>query len=266
MTQFLSLFKIVCIIALFSTDFFSLGILKSDGNATTETDTILQFQCPLTPVVWNLNSKPPIYKTNMLRKRVGSALFAEGKFIHVYGRVLDSNCVPLTQATVEIWQADSRGHLRYNLPSKSNVLTDLDLYSNTNSFAAVDAKQAISENEKADPNFSGSGSVTTDNLGYYHFYTVIPGGLNNSEPKIFFSIHHRQVPSFETTMYFPQKSPGNKSKKQKSYQTKNLNPGKSYLLIASLEESSGNESKSTKNEDVYRFDIILDTKSKYRGY
>ena len=266
MSKMLPLFKIICtiscVISIFVLEMTTIAV------AVTLEDDVVPFQCPLTPVLWNLKNKPPIYKTNMLRKRVGAASFARGKFIHIYGRILDNSCVPLIQATVEIWHADSKGHLRYNIPEQSNTLTDLDLYSNTNSFSVLSAKEEIIENDKVDQNFSGSGAVTTDNMGYYHFYTVMPGALAHDIPKIFFSINHRQVPMFETVMNFPKTARSNENASKKTSIRQGVDSERSKLLTAKLEDTSPTKTSEQDMEpdDIYRFDIVLDTRSRYRSY
>jgi protocatechuate 3,4-dioxygenase alpha subunit len=71
-----------------------------------------------------------------------------GNQILIKGRVLDGDGVGISDAMVEIWQADAAG--RFNHPADPN--------------------QA-----EADPNFSGFGRAATNDSGEYHFKTIKPG-------------------------------------------------------------------------------------------
>jgi protocatechuate 3,4-dioxygenase beta subunit len=72
---------------------------------------------------------------------------AEGKVIHLMGRVMNLKGEPVRGAKVEIWQTDSKG--RYNHPSDLNPVP-------------------------ADPNFQGYSTQLTDAQGRYRFKTVKP--------------------------------------------------------------------------------------------
>jgi len=73
-----------------------------------------------------------------------------GERIRIEGRVLDGDRVPVTDAMVEIWQANAHG--RYNHPTDSSP-------------AALDAS------------FSGFGRSGTDEDGSYWFETIKPGSV-----------------------------------------------------------------------------------------
>jgi protocatechuate 3,4-dioxygenase, beta subunit len=73
---------------------------------------------------------------------------AQGKVVHLVGRVLNRNGDPVQGAKVEIWQANSHG--RYAHPS--------DPYT-----------------APLDPNFQGFGVQLTDSHGLFRFKTVKPG-------------------------------------------------------------------------------------------
>ena len=72
---------------------------------------------------------------------------AKGERILITGRVIDGAGAPLTDALVEIWQADAAG--LYNSPQEKRG--------------------------KADPDFSGWGRQPTDVSGIYRFETIKPG-------------------------------------------------------------------------------------------
>jgi len=105
---------------------------------------------------------------------------AEGKIVHLMGRVLNAKGEPVTGTRIEIWQANTHG--RYAHPRDRNT-------------APVDAR------------FQGFGVQTTDAQGRYRFKTIKPGPYPNDPtwmrpPHIHFDIfgkHDRVV----TQMFFP---------------------------------------------------------------
>jgi protocatechuate 3,4-dioxygenase beta subunit len=104
---------------------------------------------------------------------------AQGKVIHVMGRVLNLKSKPVSGAQVEIWQANTFG--RYTHPSDPNPAP-------------------------LDPNFEGYGVQTTDAEGRYRFKTIKPGAYPVSEgwirpPHIHFIVTGRSY-RLITQMYF----------------------------------------------------------------
>ena len=73
---------------------------------------------------------------------------AQGRVVHLMGRVLDSRGRPVPGARIEIWQANTHG--RYTHPSDTNPAP-------------------------LDPNFEGFGVQVTDAEGRYRFKTIKPG-------------------------------------------------------------------------------------------
>lgn len=163
--------------------------VESEKEFLPVTDTV---NCPITP---NLSSEikvPPIYKSNNLRRRIGYATYAMGQFIRIDGVITDSNCVPIGNATVQIWHADSNGF--YKNPPSDGYLYDNLMYS----------QQSTRFNEEfntnnADENFTGSGSTVTDNLGRFTFLTIMPGG---SDPLINLRVIHKDFSELSTALYF----------------------------------------------------------------
>lgn len=105
---------------------------------------------------------------------------AEGKIIHMTGRVLKENGEPVRAAKVEIWQANTHG--RYAHPSDPN-------------------------SAPLDPNFQGFGVQTTDEEGRYHFKTIKPGAYPASPnwmrpPHIHVDISGKRD-RLVTQMFFP---------------------------------------------------------------
>ena len=110
----------------------------------------------------------------------GNPARALGRVVYVRGRVLDANCSPIANATVEIWQACASG--RYN---------------------------SVKDDNKAplDPNFKYWGEAFTNQNGEYMFKTIIPGAYPADTnwvrpPHIHFKIGKLGYRELITQMYF----------------------------------------------------------------
>jgi protocatechuate 3,4-dioxygenase alpha subunit len=94
----------------------------------------------------------PFFSPSLLRDDARRNVLAQpdtaGERIRIEGRVLDGDGLPVTDALVEIWQANAHG--RYNHPADTGS-------------AALD------------PTFAGFGRSGTDEDGGYWFETVKPG-------------------------------------------------------------------------------------------
>ena len=108
---------------------------------------------------------------------------AQGKLIHLAGRVLNSKGEPVRGARIELWQANTHG--RYAHPTDINPAP-------------------------LDPNFQGYGLQITDSEGRYRFKTIKPGAypinpvnpVNVRPPHIHFDVLGRND-RLVTQMYFP---------------------------------------------------------------
>ena len=123
--------------------------------------------CSATPSLWADKSPKSFLTSSDLRRSPGSSVFISGQNIVIFGRVLDERCIPLAAAKVNIWQQ----HPHQNI-----------------------------SNDK-DPSYL-TGSITTDNLGNFSFYTIMPLKEKNIEQSIHFHISHPDVLDFETQMFF----------------------------------------------------------------
>lgn len=189
-------------------------------------------QCEITPQIWLPKTPPVTQKTNNLRRLVGSSQFASGNPIIIEGVIMDDACVPISDAMVEIWQANSKGWFDYN-----NVL-----------------------GEKSDPNFIGTGSTVTDNMGIYNFITVMPGSIHQMRaPHINIRVRHKDFPVFESIIYFENRHLNSKD----VVLNKEVKPAKRNLLIAKERKYSKNGSEYGV---LYRLNITIDGQNKYKKY
>lgn len=188
--------------------------------------------CDVTPQIWGLEPPPSdIGKTNNLRIETGGVYFSSGRFINIYGRLLDARCVPVGGARLVIWHA----------PPPKGVL-------------------------KRDGNFLGSGTAITDNLGYFTFLTVMPGASAGPVPYINFRIEHRDSLPFETKMFFPQRN----NKSDNDFKALKNNAERNLLIAKRIERKLGTIKDGCENEEEeewnYNFVITLGQRTLYKRY
>ncbi|MGN7618603.1 MAG: protocatechuate 3,4-dioxygenase [Ehrlichia sp.] len=210
--------------------FISVAFVRS----TMAGDAVL-VNCKKTPQIYDLSNKPSKFSSsNNLRHKISSPLTADGELIYIVGRVTDINCIPVKDANIFIWHANTYGiyqHDQANDITSELIPEELDMY---------------------DYQFIGSGKAVTDNLGNYSFITVMPGINNkNRVPQVHFMIQHSEFPEFNTTMFFPEYNNLTDSKF-------NSDPN-SHLLLARY-------STNTLGIKTYHFNITMEGKVRYKSY
>jgi protocatechuate 3,4-dioxygenase beta subunit len=149
--------------------------------------TAILAQAPATPVFTPSIILGPFYPQIKLAEQdadltslAGRPQRAEGKIIHLTGRITNLKGEPVSGARVNIWQANTHGRYRH----KSDMNT-----------------------APLDPNFQGFGMQTTDADGRYRFKTIKPGPypapvVGMRAPHVHFEVeakHDRLI----TQMFFP---------------------------------------------------------------
>ncbi len=150
---------------------------------------------------------------------------AEGKIVHLTGRVLNPKGEPVSGAKVEIWQANTHG--RYAHPHDRNTAP-------------------------LDSNFQGFGVQTTDKEGRYRFKTIKPGAYPNDPswvrpPHIHFDIKGNSE-NLVTQMFFP-----NEPLNEKDYIYQALGSGKEIVTAKSQTLTKDLETDSL----LFIWDIVL---------
>lgn len=140
---------------------------------------LLQPTQPLTMGPFYPLAKPSDRDSDLTRVR-GRSGRARGQIIEVAGRVLDMRGNPVTNARMEIWQANAAG--RYSHPSDPNTAP-------------------------LDPNFQGYALMRTDATGRYRFLTIKPGAYPGGRrgmrtPHIHLDVDGR-FNRLVTQMFFP---------------------------------------------------------------
>ena len=151
--------------------------LSNIANAVVPADGKVSV-CELSPIIYEDGQKPSKFDStnNLVMPDVSGFYKAEGQVIKIYGRVLDSKCVPVSDAKIYVWQANSRGFIQYPPARKPKWL---------------------------DPNFNGTGIMNSDNMGRFDLVTIMPGSHNGITPHINVKIEHPKISTLYTKIYFP---------------------------------------------------------------
>jgi protocatechuate 3,4-dioxygenase beta subunit len=115
-----------------------------------------------TPGPWYPQSLPLDVDNDLVRID-GQNRNATGDVTHIYGRVMDTNGMPVQQAKVEIWQVDNNGRYHH----------------------VADGRSSLGE---LDPYFQGYGITTTASDGGYRFRTIKPVAYSRRSPHIHFAV------------------------------------------------------------------------------
>lgn len=146
-------------------------------RALAATLTPMQTMGPFYPITRPLDTDADL---TVMKGQSGRA---QGRIVHLMGRVLDETGAPVRGAKIELWQCNAHG--RYAHPADVNPAP-------------------------LDPNFQGFGIQTTDADGQYRFKTIKPaaypiGSMNPDAirtPHIHFDIAGANT-RLVTQMYFP---------------------------------------------------------------
>ncbi len=169
--------------------------------------------------------------SNNLAKKVGAFYRAFGEVIFLQGTVTDSFGVPIEGAIVEIWQANAAG--------KYHTLLEPD-------------------SEYIDKHFNMSGRTITDNLGNYHFISIMPGATSGRAPHVNMNVYHAKFGKLETEIYF-ENHPFNAT----GYQYLSYSEEERKALTASVRNSDIFDTKSIK---LCIFNIIIKGIHQYKKY
>lgn len=133
--------------------------------------------CTATPrmAVQNYPGAKNIPNGNNLTMPPGKAVAAEGQRVVIYGTLLDTNCVPVSDAVIELWQVDPFG--KWFLATREDLVNP-------------------------NPVFAGAGRTRTANDGGFHFITLFPAASKNRAPHFDMRVYVRGQKPFDTALYF----------------------------------------------------------------
>ncbi len=138
-------------------------------------------QCKLTRSALNNYEPEEFQVSNNLLRKSGQAPIYSGTKIIVKGRLLDQNCVPVSDAKIYLWQVGSDGKYPYK-PLRNKVSSKL-------------------LNLKAKSTFTGSGTATTNNKGEFYFITLYPGKNINQAANVNIRVEHRDLGNLQTRLH-----------------------------------------------------------------
>ena len=173
--------------------------------------------CKITPP----QSTGPFYKepSKIFNNDMTNNGKAIGKRIKVYGKVLNNKCKPISNAVLDIWQANSFG--KYN-------------------------HQADLSESRKDNEFYGYMRLLSNERGEYSFNTILPGSYRVSKdlirtPHIHFKVMNNKK-QLTTQMYFKGNEMNNKD-----------------FLFKSTNNNSALEASINKSFSklTYKFDIVI---------
>jgi len=170
------------------------GLKEAAGARTTRRDALraaaalaLAWSAPLAATESLLTTTPsnalgPFYPSRKpadsdadLTQVAGQAARAQGTLLYVTGRVRDPQGTPLSNAVIEVWQANAFG--RYTHPADGDASGPLD------------------------PGFQGYGRLVTGNDGTYRLKTIKPPPYSGRTPHIHFIVASART-RLTTQMFF----------------------------------------------------------------
>lgn len=123
-------------------------------------------------------------KDNNLLRKAGQSPVISGEVIVILGNVVDENCIPVTNASVYLWQTNEKGMYVYEpLRSLAN-LEFIDLIQDNNS------------------TFTGNGIAKTDNKGNFAFITINPSRIDEIDPYLNFVVRYKDSEPIKSKFIF----------------------------------------------------------------
>lgn len=137
--------------------------------------------CKITQSALNDYEPEKFQPTNNLLRSVGGKAIFCGEKIIITGRVLDQNCVPVSDAKVYLWQVGCDGKYPY-IPLRNRI----------------DKKML---NTKNGSSFTGSGIATTNNQGEFYFITIYPpASKHEGGSYVNIRVDHRDLGTLQTKL------------------------------------------------------------------
>ncbi len=114
------------------------------------------YHCMLTRPEMHFLKKPQKFnKSNNLTRRSKDVFSARGQEIILEGYILDQNCVPITNASLQAWQTNNLGINQEGIQAKN-------------------LRNEPERLERFDTHFANNGSNSSDNTGFYRFILLRP--------------------------------------------------------------------------------------------
>ncbi len=164
---------------------------------------------------------------NNLLLPAGKSVAAGGQRVIVIGRLLDSRCLPVPEATIEMWQADPYGH--WILAGTDDLVTP-------------------------NPTFAGAGRVVTGKDGEFSFITSFPASMNKRAPNLNIKVKPLDMAGLSTMLFF-----GNDAHNFSDPIFKRLNAAARDAVTLQMGQTTEGDLTATIN-------LVLSSKVPYRTY
>ncbi len=198
-------------------------------------DENIPLECLITPTLPGASGSYPgherIQPSNKVAMAPGKAVYARGEVLYLQGRVLDEDCVPIPDVSLELWQTDTTGKYRWETQGK--LLSP-------------------------EPAFAGTGHATTNNQGEYEFLTVFPGAYGNRGPHIHLRVTHEKFEPLTTEVFF--------DGDRRNYGDHRLNALPSRMRDRLMAKVTLPNYQGPDSGLLARFDIVLQGKNKVKHY
>lgn len=151
------------------------------SNVYADKDSDNFTYCDVSKAAINDYEPATFEKTNNLLRKTGEESMFCGESVIVYGRVLDQNCVPISDAKLYAWQTDCQG--KYPYKALKEKIVDAELMG-----------------EESNLTFVGNGTATTNNKGEFHFITVYPPSMHGVGPHLNVRVEHFAMGDLQTRL------------------------------------------------------------------
>jgi protocatechuate 3,4-dioxygenase beta subunit len=253
--------------------FFANNLNASQiASGTYEREVV--YSCALTrPEIHFLQKPIRFNKGNNLTRRSKDIFSAQGKEIILEGYVLDQNCVPITNVSLQIWQTNSLGV-------------------NQNGIKAKNLRDNPEKLRSFDTHFANNGSNSSDNTGFYRFVLLEP--CDECYKAVDLAVMHGRFQHLDTVVHFDslesdcEREERRRVRRDSVYKYKSiLNRDRNLTLKRELailcdedditisrrdnilirtSEARAKFIGTRNGKDVYRLDIVLSGDSRYRKY
>lgn len=137
--------------------------------------------CTITHAAINNYEPKNFNPMNNLLRNIGGREVICGTKVIIRGRLLDENCVPISDAKIYLWQVGCDGKYPY-APLRNRI--DQNMLNLTNGSS-----------------FIGSGIATSNNRGEFTFITIQPPSTKTEKAHLNFRVEHYVIGKLQTKFY-----------------------------------------------------------------
>ena len=176
----ISLLMLCCLLSISNLNASQVKIQQFTKEDNYKRDVI--YHCLLTRPEMHFLKKPQKFnKGNNLTRRSKDIFSARGQEIILEGYILDQDCVPITNASLQAWQTNNLGINQEGIQAKN-------------------LRNEPERLERFDTHFANNGSNSSDNTGFYRFILLKPCKACNKV--VDFAVSHGKFQHLDTVVKF----------------------------------------------------------------